>query len=266
VGKASSSQTVIHTVRPAIYEKGSFINEKEWIKSDSLIVICDVCDKSDTTFVSVTVGKNNQIDVSTYYPSSNIRSRYHLSNKAKEGIAYRYFESGQIESFHFYHLGVVVLPFMIYYESGNLKLFSKLDSGSKSGIDISYYSSGEINGTCTFEDSSEEKVCIEYYKSGKILSTSYGHKDNLLYFEYYENGKLKVEGRLRDGLSPMGVWKKYYDNGNLMFEKKFKLNIMFSRPEGEWKYYDENGKLLKTVVPDYTEQIDDIIKVINEDK
>ena len=90
------------------------------------------------------------------------------------------------------------------------------------------------------------------------MYTVFGETGNQTYLEYYESGRIKVEGKLHDGLSPIGNWKKYYENGKIMFEKKFKWDSLVSRPDGEWSYFDENGKLLRKEIPDYNEQIDNI--------
>ena len=55
---------------------------------------------------------------------------------------------------------------------------------------------------------------------------------------FYENGKLKREGRLKNGKND-GLWKGYYENGELMEEGNFKIG----KKVGSWKYYNQEGQL-----------------------
>lgn len=85
-----------------------------------------------------------------------------------------------------------------------------------------------------------------------------------MYYEYYSNGKLKLNGELKNG-NRQGEWSAYYENGKLWsrgeyidgkreglstvyypngvlkIEGSYKNNV----PVGIWKFYDEKGKLLK---------------------
>ena len=55
---------------------------------------------------------------------------------------------------------------------------------------------------------------------------------------FYKNGKLKREGRLKNGKND-GLWKGYYENGELMEEGNFKIG----KKVGSWKYYNQDGQL-----------------------
>ncbi|MBN1187740.1 MAG: DUF3352 domain-containing protein [Bacteroidales bacterium] len=54
--------------------------------------------------------------------------------------------------------------------------------------------------------------------------------------EYFEDGSLKLEVGLKNGLLH-GVFREYYENGNLKIKGRFKENLKTST----WKYYNENG-------------------------
>ncbi|MBL0047633.1 MAG: hypothetical protein IPP32_05975 [Bacteroidetes bacterium] len=84
--------------------------------------------------------------------------------------------------------------------------------------------------------------------------------------DYYENGKEKMKGTIKDGKRE-GLWQAWYENGNLWSEAEYSKGINDGksvtyfesgkvRYEGlykegkkirDWKYYDEDGKLVKTV-------------------
>ena len=49
---------------------------------------------------------------------------------------------------------------------------------------------------------------------------------------------MKREGRVKNGKND-GLWKGYYENGELMEEGNFKIG----KKVGSWKYYNQDGKL-----------------------
>ena len=84
--------------------------------------------------------------------------------------------------------------------------------------------------------------------------------------EYYNNGKLKTEGELRDG-QRHGRWRYYYENGFLWSEGIFHygvregVSLIFhdngykkvvgkyknNKAVGEWEFFNEEGKLTATI-------------------
>ncbi len=84
--------------------------------------------------------------------------------------------------------------------------------------------------------------------------------------DYYENGKEKMKGSIKDGKRE-GLWQAWYENGNLWSEAEYSKGInngksvtyfesgkvryeglyKEGKKVGDWKYYDEDGKLVKTV-------------------
>ena len=62
--------------------------------------------------------------------------------------------------------------------------------------------------------------------------------------EYYENGKIKGEGRSILGRKH-GRWVYYYDNGRIMRVGNYKGG----RVVGKWTYYDEKGQIRLIVEP-----------------
>ena len=62
-------------------------------------------------------------------------------------------------------------------------------------------------------------------------------KENSLYHkEYYDTGKTKAEGWLKNGLKE-GYWKFYYSNGNLSEKGHYKKG----ERQSYWYFYNENG-------------------------
>lgn len=84
--------------------------------------------------------------------------------------------------------------------------------------------------------------------------------------DYYNNGKEKMKGNIKNGLRD-GLWQAWYENGNLWSEAEYLKGINHGKSVtyfengkiryegkfdngkkvGEWKYYDEAGNLVKTI-------------------
>jgi len=110
-----------------------------------------------------------------------------------------------------------------YYSSG--KLLSIID-----------YTDGVRNGSCKyFWDYGAWAIMSESnYKNGKLIGTSKS---------YYKNGRLESHGTYKYTESGVysrkdGVWKYYYDNGQLQRE-----SIIKDGGE-ELKFYDRDGEIL----------------------
>ncbi|MCI5055864.1 MAG: hypothetical protein MRY83_07130 [Flavobacteriales bacterium] len=61
--------------------------------------------------------------------------------------------------------------------------------------------------------------------------------------EYFENGKVKVEGLENNGLKT-GPWKYYFENGNIQRLENYSEDGV---PEGNWIWYNEKGEFDKKV-------------------
>ena len=110
-----------------------------------------------------------------------------------------------------------------YYSSG--KLLSIID-----------YTDGVRNGSCKyFWDYGAWAIMSESnYKNGKLIGTSKS---------YYKNGRLESHGTYKHTESGVysrkdGVWKYYYDNGQLQRESIIKDGVE------ALKFYDRDGKIL----------------------
>lgn len=85
-----------------------------------------------------------------------------------------------------------------------------------------------------------------------------------IFHEYYKNGKIKMQGMLKDGKRE-GDWSSFYENGkvwsigeyvngkrngigNVFYENGvLRMEGMYKNDKqvGKWKLYDEQGKLIK---------------------
>ena len=80
-----------------------------------------------------------------------------------------------------------------------------------------------------------------FYKTSRVKE-KYIWKDTTeeaAYFSYNKNGVLMEEGGIiGKNLLKFGLWKEYYENGNL----KSSGNYYLDRPVGNWIYYKSNGR------------------------
>ena len=80
-----------------------------------------------------------------------------------------------------------------------------------------------------------------FYKTSRVKE-KYIWKDTTeeaAYFSYNKNGVLMEEGEIiGKNLLKFGLWKEYYENGNLKSSGNYYLN----RQVGNWIYYKSNGR------------------------
>lgn len=91
----------------------------------------------------------------------------------------------------------------------------------------------------------------EYLEEGDTLTTETSLEDNIIldesliilddlsaseYKEYFENGELKLEAGVKNGLKH-GSFKEYYENGELKIKGKFKED----QKTGTWRFFDVEG-------------------------
>ena len=73
------------------------------------------------------------------------------------------------------------------------------------------------------------------YKSGNLIRT---------YREYYDNGRVKIEGAYRQGEGKIKVTAISAGSGKRRVYDKTILNKEYKT--GKWTYYDRNGNIMKT--------------------
>jgi len=99
----------------------------------------------------------------------------------------------------------------------------------------------------TAANAQENEKRLFYYENGMVERETYFNNRNEpagVWKEYYENGQLRSEGRVQKGtfgkpVFQTGLWKTFYDNGQMQSEGNYQTGSQ----TGLWKYYHENGKL-----------------------
>lgn len=116
------------------------------------------------------------------------------------------------------------LNFKIQYEPNNVE-FSKQN----------------YNASDLFLLFSQVQDTVEVQEKDSLPQIIISDLDSKKHEEYYEDGALKLEVKLKDGMKN-GSLKMYHANGKLSLKGEYEND----KPTGKWKYYNENGDLVKT--------------------
>lgn len=128
-----------------------------------------------------------------------------------------------------------------YYPDGKVKIVASYDNGVAEGVRREYSKEGVI----------EQSYIL---KKGVIIGKGIVDENGLkqgLWFEFYENGTKKAEGKYKDN-KKTAYWKYYFRNGNL--EQQGLYNAK-GNAEGEWKWYFNNGN--ETLVQNFQDGIEE---------
>jgi len=147
---------------------------------------------------------------------------------------------------------------IVFDENGKKRRLAIYKGGIRVGKHLEWYSTGELYSETNWETDLYFNS-KSYYKSGKIANTAVdGNRDNAIYTEYYENGKIKAVTN-----SAAHIEKTYFDNGQIETDKSDtmktytewysngKVKLTGSLDDGawgrigRWSYYDEKGKLIR---------------------
>ncbi len=175
-----------------------------------------------------------------FYESSGIKRTEEWRNGILSGFVKEYEQNGHLKNIFKYVNGELQedaeeLKFYDirydYYESGRLKIMGSYRNDLPDGVRREYDELGNIikgyiflNGKMIAEGIIDEKGL----KQGNFL-------------EYYENGRVKAEGRYVDS-KPVGAWKYYYSEGTIEQEGSFDNR---GRHDGMWLWYYNNGNVWK---------------------
>ena len=116
-----------------------------------------------------------------------------------------------------------------YYPDGSVKTIGTYKRGLPEGIFREYDAKGNLTDTA------------KVYSGGRLLSQ--GKLDDQgreqgLWREFYEDGKIKSEGNYKDGRREK-EWNFYYNNGQVEQTGEY----VKGKPSGEWIKYFSDGKL-----------------------
>jgi len=145
-----------------------------------------------------------------------------------------------------------------YTEKGKITKSVAYIEGKKNGYTLNYDTNQRVSSKEPFVNDIKQGDAFTYYPSGKVKQiTPYvkGRPDGTAY-EFAEDSTIisiiKYQGgilanverinRKDEAGKKQGVWKEFYENGNLKEEKKYKDNLV----DGYTKSFDKKGNLTAT--------------------
>ena len=150
---------------------------------------------------------------------------------------------------------------LVFDENGKKRRLAIYKGGIRTGKHLEWYPTSELYSETIWE-TDLYFTTKAYYKTGKISHTSVnGNRDNAIYTDYYENGKVKSLINSAERFE-----KNYYETGQTKSEKfdskrKYKewhpngkVKVTGSLDEGafgrvgKWLFYDDKGKLVRELI------------------
>jgi len=110
---------------------------------------------------------------------------------------------------------------------------------------IEYWDNGQVLSQIHYLDGKRDGSCRHWYKNGQLMNEGFYINGKMIgtFISYYENGQTQNHGNYKYTESGVysrkdGVWKYYYDNGQIQSESIIKDGVE------ELKFYDKEGNLL----------------------
>ena len=209
-----------------------------------------------------------------YYETGELLKETSWKNGKKNGLEITYYDkTGDLMSVEGYMDGTQHGIDKFFWEGGVLGQSVSYIDGKKNGVWKNFGSDGVLWSTGYYNENGKKSGWwvshnirngswgVSYYVNGKEdenlggtyyynvmekpfgvglpLGVTLGFKQggNGVWKSYFENGNLKEEGYYSDGFKE-GVWKSFSENGNLFVETTFKDG----RISGLMKLYSEDGK------------------------
>jgi antitoxin component YwqK of YwqJK toxin-antitoxin module len=162
-----------------------------------------------------------------------------------------------------------VVIFKDYFEDGSLKVTGQYSNDEKTGKWIWYMSEEKILRTENYKHNKLEGDLKVYYPNGQLRIEGQHSNNNEIgvWNRYTENGTLKYVKVFDNNGKPTGLWKTFYDTGEIIHEENYsnglpngtwntynKKGILISsgekvdgKKEGDWKFFDDNARLIRTI-------------------
>ncbi|MDF1674008.1 MAG: hypothetical protein P1U41_10905 [Vicingaceae bacterium] len=210
-----------------------------------------------------------------YYSNGQISSEGLIKNGLPEGYWYSYYPSGIIKSEGNRKASLLDSTWIFYSELGNLQSKINYKKSKKNGLTIYYSDSCNIIKTEYFENDIKQNLTTIFYDvKGNKKKEEIPFVDNVKEGKGYEYDK--TDGRLisiilykkgtlmgREKINrkdkfnnKYGTWKKFYDNGKLKEESRYKNDLL----NGYLKEYDKSGTLVNATL-----YIDGVAQIYSEE-
>ena len=128
----------------------------------------------------------------------------------------------------------------LYWSDGKLKGIENYFNGKPEGKWQYYHGNGKLWEEVTFLNHKQKGDRKTFYDSGKLKQIL---TENSVLKKYYESEQIKETGQFNKQHNPIGEWKEYYENGQILSEKCF----IEGETNGISKKYYINGTLKEEI-------------------
>lgn len=198
-----------------------------------------------------------------YYSNGQVSSEGLIKNGLPEGYWISYYPNGIIKSEGNRKASLLDSTWIFYSELGNIQSKINYEKNKKFGFQITYSDSCNIIKKEYFENDIKQKFTTLFYdvkgnkkkedipfldnvREGK--GYEYDKEDSrLISIIIYKKGTLIGREKInrKDKFNnKYGTWKKFYDDGKLKEESRYKNDLL----NGYLKEYDRNGKLINATL------------------
>lgn len=213
-----------------------------------------------------------------YYANGNLKKKVFYANGREEGEAREYSEDGTIITLIEYKRGYIINSENInryrtqqkhgiwktFYENENIKEEGTYYFGKKDGYFKTYDVNGNLLTIKKFDNDQEiidapelstYEIRTDYYSNGKVkvigsykdgvpdgIRRDFDENGNVLQAYVFVKGIIVGEGIVDNTGSKQGMWKEFYDAGELMAEGEYVNGLR----NGKWTYYFANGIIEQT--------------------
>lgn len=110
-----------------------------------------------------------------------------------------------------------------YYKNGKKMDEVNYINGQINGFSRQWYENGQLTYEAEVRNGIEQGSSNSWYENGQQWAhyTCVDGKWHGPYTFWYENGQIKEEGSYQDTFSPIGIWRYWDEQGNLIEEKDY---------------------------------------------
>ena len=202
--------------------------------------------------------KNDKLNgaAEEYDEKGKVKTRTEFKDGEKNGVSESFGANGKVLVRERYVNGILEGVKENFRDDGSLFSTIEYKNGKRDGEVKYYYENGELLGEGRVrEENPYGDVMLGiwkgYYPDGKLKKEVKFNEEGTEadVKTYFQNGKISTEGKMIgkfDSWKKTGIWKYYYENGNLKYEKE----VYESHPQlsNYLKGYYSNGK------PEYIEE------------
>lgn len=175
-----------------------------------------------------------------YYENGKLRSKINYINNEKSGLSEEYYANGQLALKTNYINDERFGLHEEYYENGQLKLKTNYKGGKKNGLNQEYFQNGQLKSKGVYWFDNDDGIWKEYYENGKLkyegtwikgkaadgVQNVYHENGNFKKIVYYKNNKLRFALNYDTSGNIIWPYYEYYENG------KWKLEVSFNDRNG----------------------------------